>query len=111
MAFKMTGKSPMTKALKGKQHNLPEKLKAEIEASPLNSHKRGHGSAAVTNRLNEGDRKGARLERRRARAAANKNTSREARLSRKLKAHDTAENRGRQETRTKTVSSGGSIEF
>ena len=30
----MYGKSPMAKALKGKQHNLPEKLKAEIEAAP-----------------------------------------------------------------------------
>ena len=111
MAFKMMGKSPMTKALVGKQNTLPKELQDAIKDSPLNSHKRGHDSAAVTNRLNEGDRKGARLERRRARAAANKNTSREARLSRKLKAHDTAENRGRQETRTETVSSGGSIEF
>jgi hypothetical protein len=34
MAFKMRGKSPMTKALVGKQHNLPEELKAKIEAAP-----------------------------------------------------------------------------
>lgn len=35
MAFKMNGKSPMAKALVGKQHNLPERLKAKIEASPM----------------------------------------------------------------------------
>ena len=34
MAFKMKGKSPMMKALIGKQHNLPPELKAKIEASP-----------------------------------------------------------------------------
>tara|TARA_R110000737_G_C14256548_1_gene427659 strand:+ start:29 stop:316 length:288 start_codon:yes stop_codon:yes gene_type:complete len=32
--FKMYGKSPMMKRLIGKQHNLPEYLKAKIEASP-----------------------------------------------------------------------------
>tara|TARA_R110002020_G_scaffold235672_1_gene447803 strand:- start:1326 stop:1529 length:204 start_codon:yes stop_codon:yes gene_type:complete len=32
--FKMYGKSPMMKKLIGKQHNLPEELKAKIEASP-----------------------------------------------------------------------------
>ena len=30
----MYGKSPMMKRLIGKQHNLPEHLKAKIEASP-----------------------------------------------------------------------------
>tara|TARA_R110002020_G_scaffold221687_1_gene429814 strand:- start:356 stop:775 length:420 start_codon:yes stop_codon:yes gene_type:complete len=34
MAFKMTGKSPMMKALIGKQGNLPPELKAKIEAAP-----------------------------------------------------------------------------
>ena len=34
MAFKMYGKSPMMKALIGKQENLPEELKAKILASP-----------------------------------------------------------------------------
>jgi len=34
MPFKMTGKSPLTKALVGKQGNLPPALKAEIKASP-----------------------------------------------------------------------------
>ena len=33
--FKMYGKSPMMKKLIGKQHNLPEALKAKIEASPM----------------------------------------------------------------------------
>ena len=33
--FKMYGKSPMMKKLIGKQHDLPEALKAKIEASPL----------------------------------------------------------------------------
>ena len=33
--FKMYGKSPMMKKLIGKQHNLPEEVKAKIEASPL----------------------------------------------------------------------------
>ena len=32
--FKMKGKSPMMKALIGKQNNLPAELKAKIEASP-----------------------------------------------------------------------------
>jgi len=32
--FKMMGKSPMMKKLVGKQNNLPEELKAKIEASP-----------------------------------------------------------------------------
>ena len=34
MAFKMYGKTPMTKALVGKQKNLPANLRAEIEAAP-----------------------------------------------------------------------------
>ena len=34
MPFKMMGKSPLAKALVGKQKNLPEGLKAEIKASP-----------------------------------------------------------------------------
>ena len=32
--FKMKGKSPMMKALIGKQNNLPAELKAKIEAAP-----------------------------------------------------------------------------
>jgi len=34
MAFKMYGKTPMTKALVGKQKNLPANLRAAIEAAP-----------------------------------------------------------------------------
>ena len=34
MPFKMYGKTPMMKRLIGNQHNLPEHLKAKIEASP-----------------------------------------------------------------------------
>ena len=37
--FKMIGKSPMMKKLIGKQHNLPEELKAKIEASPAKKRK------------------------------------------------------------------------
>ena len=33
-AFMMKGKSPLMKALVGKQENLPEELKAKILASP-----------------------------------------------------------------------------
>jgi len=46
--FKMYGKSPMMKALIGKQKNLPEELKAKILASPEKNSKPGppmkHGS-------------------------------------------------------------------
>ncbi|MDB3913330.1 hypothetical protein N9378_00570 [Flavobacteriaceae bacterium] len=35
MAFKMKGKSPMMKALVGKQNTLPEELQAAIKASPV----------------------------------------------------------------------------
>jgi len=38
-AFMMKGKSPMMKALIGKQHNLPEELKAKILASPAKKYK------------------------------------------------------------------------
>ena len=34
MAYKMYGKSPMTKKLVGKQENLPEALKAGIRKAP-----------------------------------------------------------------------------
>ena len=37
--FKMYGKSPMMKKLVGKQENLPEELKAKIEASPAKKYK------------------------------------------------------------------------
>ena len=38
-AFMMKGKSPMMKALIGKQENLPEELKAKILASPAKKYK------------------------------------------------------------------------
>ena len=38
-AFMMKGKSPMMKALIGKQENLPEELKAKIIASPAKKYK------------------------------------------------------------------------
>jgi len=37
--YKMYGKSPMMKALIGKQNNLPEELKAKIIASPAKKYK------------------------------------------------------------------------
>jgi|TARA_R100001443_G_scaffold523_1_gene2149 hypothetical protein len=37
--FKMMPKSPMLKALVGKQHNLPEHLKEKILASPAKKYK------------------------------------------------------------------------
>jgi len=45
--FKMYGKSPMMKKLIGKQHNLPEELKAKIEASPTKMY--GKKASAVKN--------------------------------------------------------------
>ena len=129
MAFKMKGKSPMMKALVGKQHNLPPELKAKIEASPAKKYasdaqrKAVHASkaesgmkmksdpASVTNRRNEGDMKGARIEKRRGKAAAKGNTGKAKRLSRKLAKHDATDNRGKQAVRTKTVRDGGRIEF
>ena len=46
MAFKMTGKSPMMKALIGKQGNLPPELKAKIEAAPESATKMRKASPA-----------------------------------------------------------------
>jgi len=37
--FKMKGKSPLMKKLVGKQHNLPEHLKAKIKAAPESPNK------------------------------------------------------------------------
>ena len=39
--YKMYGKSPMMKALIGKQNNLPEELKAKIIASPAKTYGKG----------------------------------------------------------------------
>ena len=38
--FKMKGKSPLMKRLVGKQHNLPEHLKAKIKAAPESPNKK-----------------------------------------------------------------------
>ncbi len=38
--FKMKGKSPLMKKLVGKQHNLPEHLKAKIKAAPESPNKK-----------------------------------------------------------------------
>ena len=46
MAFKMKGKSPMMKALIGKQGNLPPELKAKIEAAPESATKMRKASPA-----------------------------------------------------------------
>jgi hypothetical protein len=85
MAFKMKGTSPM---MKGKSD-----------------------PASVTNRQNEGDKKGGRLEKRRGKAASKGRTGRAARLSRRLAKHDASDNRGKQSVQTKTVGDGGRIEF
>ena len=85
MAFKMKGTSPM---MKGKSD-----------------------PASVTNRQNEGDEKGGRIEKRRGKAASKGRTGRAARLSRKLAKHDASDNRGKQSVQTKTVGDGGRIEF
>ena len=86
MAFKMKGTSPM---MKGKSD-----------------------PASVTNRQNEGDEKGGRIEKRRGKAASKGRTGRATRLSRKLAKHDASDNRGKQSVRYKYVDSdGGRIEF
>lgn len=97
MAFKMMGKSPMTKALKGKQHNLPEELKAKIEASPLNKgwedrvrKKKGGNVANVTDRIDDGNKKGAKLTRRMNKASAKGNKGKADRLERN---RDTADDK------------------
>jgi hypothetical protein len=49
-AFKMKGKSPMMKKLIGKQHNLPEELKAKIDAAPTKMY--GKKAAPIKNYKN-----------------------------------------------------------
>jgi len=53
----MYGKSPMMKKLIGKQHNLPEALKAEIEASPMTQTKFPDSPKGKT-KLQKGEMKG-----------------------------------------------------
>jgi len=51
--YKMHGKSPMMKALIGKQNNLPEELKAKIIASPAKKYKSDAQRKAVHASKNE----------------------------------------------------------
>ena len=44
--FKMKGKSPLMKKLVGKQHNLPEHLKAKIKAAPESPNKKYKSDAS-----------------------------------------------------------------
>jgi len=84
----------MMKALIGKQENLPDHIKQEILDAPETPMKnkedrirgrKGGRTASVTNRLNEGNIKGARLARRTS-AASSK--SKKDRLQRKVDAQD-----------------------
>lgn len=115
----MKGKGPMMKALVGKQHNLPEELKAKIEAAPESPVKKyasddqrkavhaskadsavkktkedrirgrkGGRTASVTNRLNEGNIKGAKLARRTAVASSKGKKAKADRLQRKVESQD-----------------------
>ena len=102
MAFKMRGKSPMTKALVGKQHNLPEELKAKIEAAPESpmkdrgeriKNKKFGRVAAVTRRVDgeagyAADNKAANLARRSLKASARGNTGKAKKLSDKAEKQD-----------------------
>ena len=102
MAFKMRGKSPMTKALVGKQHNLPEELKAKIEAAPESpmkdrgdriKAKKGGSTASVTRRVDgeagyAADNKAANLARRSVNASARGNTGKAAKLKGKAEKQD-----------------------
>tara|TARA_R110000868_G_scaffold28473_5_gene106731 strand:- start:324 stop:749 length:426 start_codon:yes stop_codon:yes gene_type:complete len=99
MAFKMRGKSPMAKALVGKQHALPAELKAEIEASPMKDRgerikgKKGGNTASVTRRVDgeagyAADNKAANLARRSVNASARGNTGKAAKLKGKAEKQD-----------------------
>ena len=99
MAFKMRGKSPMTKALVGKQHTLPAELKAEIEASPMKDrgerikNKKSGTVAAVTRRVDgeagyAADNKAANLARRALNAGARGNTGKAKKLRDKAEKQD-----------------------
>ena len=86
-----------------------EKIQSQLNVSPLKV-KKGD-PASVTRRKNEGDAKGARLERRRGRAASKGKTGKAKRLARKLAKHDATDNRGKQKARTTEVKKGGRIQF
>ncbi len=57
--FKMKGKSPLMKKLVGKQHNLPEHLKAKIKAAPESPNKKykSHASKAESAMCDYGKKK------------------------------------------------------
>ena len=98
MAFKMKPKSPLTKKLVGNQHKLPDNLKKEILDAPETPMKksvedrirgrRGGRAKNVTDRLNEGNIKGARLARRRNVASQKGKKGKRDRLQRKVDAQD-----------------------
>jgi len=101
MPFKMTPKSPLTKKLVGKQHNLPDHLKQKILDAPetpmtpmtktkeerIRSKKQGT-TANVTRRLNEGNIKGAKLSRKMNVASTKGKKAKADRLERKRDAAD-----------------------
>ena len=71
MAYSQSPKSPLAKALKGKQHNLPDHLKAKIEAAPetpVKQTKSAKTAAKGAKAVDEGrDKKADRLYKRAAR--------------------------------------------
>ena len=97
MAFKMKGKSPMMKALIGKQENLPDHIKQEILDAPETPMKskedrirgrKGGTVKNVTERLNEGNIKGAKLARKRNVASSKGKKAKADRLQRKVDSQD-----------------------
>ena len=103
-----TGGDPEKEAY-NKAKARERKIQSQLDVSPLKV-KKGD-PASVTNRLNEGDKKGASLERRRGKAASKGKTGKAKRLARKLKEHDSKDNRGKQKARTTEVKQGGRIQF
>jgi hypothetical protein len=85
------------------------KIQSQLNVSPLKKTKAD--PASVTSRRNEGDKKGARIEKRRGKAAAKGKTGKAKRLARKLAKHDATDNRGKQKARTVEVGRGGRIQF
>lgn len=94
----MKPKSPLTKKLVGNQHKLPDHLKKEILDAPETPMKkskedrirgrRGGTVKNVTERLNEGNIKGARLARRRNVAAQKGKKGKKDKLQRRVDAAD-----------------------
>jgi len=103
-----TGGDPEKEAY-NKAKARERKIQSQLNVSPLKVRK--GDPASVTNRLKEGDKKGASLERRRGKAASKGKTGKAKRLARKLKEHDSKDNRGKQKARTTEVKQGGRIQF